>query len=164
MTGQSGQLEVWDTKAAVEAQWSKQTAESAATMAPTKPLYVLWAPAHSSQMMQISSAHLLAVPGRIGDVHVSLVIHFLPCKIGLLFPSRFLTTYTIVTLIINSWFDLPSELSLQVLFSSFFFFFHFRFGILLICRQLRVLPLSLPTSPSIHPRQSTPLSGPALVS
>ena len=79
MTGQSGQLEVWDPKAAVElttTTTTSTTAEAAAPIqAPTvaaaaKPLYVLWAPAHSSQLMQISSAHLLALPGRIGDVHV----------------------------------------------------------------------------------------------
>lgn len=77
---QNGQLEVWDPKAAVEeAQQGRpgeQAAESAATTiaatAAAKPLYVLWAPSHSCQMMQISSAHLLAVPGRIGDVHVSV--------------------------------------------------------------------------------------------
>ena len=81
MAGQSGQLEVWDPKAAVEATTSTTTttAEAAApiqsptTAAAAKPLYVLWAPAHSSQLMQISSAHLLALPGRIGDVHVSIL-------------------------------------------------------------------------------------------
>ena len=82
MTGQSGQLEVWDPKAAVEPTTSttntSTTAEAAApiqspTTAAAKPLYVLWAPAHSSQLMQISSAHLLALPGRIGDVHVSIL-------------------------------------------------------------------------------------------
>ena len=80
MTGQSGQLEVWDPKAAVEATTSttttSTTAEAAAPIhapatAAAKPLHVLWAPAHSSQLMQISSAHLLALPGRIVDVHVS---------------------------------------------------------------------------------------------
>ena len=80
MAGQSGQLEVWDPKAAVE--MTTTTTEAAAGMAPsaaTKPLYVLWAPAHSSQLMQISSAHLLALPGRIGDVHVSYLYSFFHC-------------------------------------------------------------------------------------
>ena len=84
MTGQSGQLEVWDPKAAVDHEattstttTSTVTAEAAApiqsptTAAAAKPFHVLWAPAHSSQLMQISSAHLLALPGRRGDVHVS---------------------------------------------------------------------------------------------
>ena len=85
MAGQSGQLEVWDPKAAVE--MTTTTPEATAPMAPTtKPLYVLWAPAHSSQLMQISSAHLLAIPGRIGDVHVSCFwLYRLPI------PSRFPT-------------------------------------------------------------------------
>ena len=68
---QSSQLEVWDPKSAIEAQQrSKQSGESALSSA-TKPLYVLWAPSHSCHMMKMSSSHLLAVPGRIGDVHVS---------------------------------------------------------------------------------------------
>lgn len=67
---QSSQLEVWDTKAAVEVQQKKQSAESAPTAA-AKPVYVLWAPSHSCRLMQLSSSNLLAVPGRIGDVHVS---------------------------------------------------------------------------------------------
>ena len=87
MTGQSGQLEVWDPKAAVETTTTttSTTAEAAALIqAPAtaaKPLYVLWAPAHSSQLMQISSAHLLALPGRIGDVHVSHVYLFCYLKL-----------------------------------------------------------------------------------
>ena len=88
MAGQSGQLEVWDPKAAIETT-TTTTSEAAAPMAPTaatKPLYVLWAPAHSSQLMQISSAHLLALPGRIGDVHVS---YFWLYRLRLPIPSRF---------------------------------------------------------------------------
>ena len=82
MAGQSGQLEVWDPMAAAVDTITTTTTtvttcmgEAAASVTPTtaatKPLYVLWAPAHSAQLMQISSAHLLALPGRIGDVHVS---------------------------------------------------------------------------------------------
>ena len=60
---------MWDVKAAVDA---KQSAESAITTAEAaKPMYILWAPSHSCHMMQMSGLHLLAVPGRIGDVHVS---------------------------------------------------------------------------------------------
>ena len=77
MAGQSGQLEVWDPMAAaVDVTTTTTTCEAAVPVAPTmaatnKPVYVLWAPAHSAQLMQISSAHLLALLGRIGDVHVS---------------------------------------------------------------------------------------------
>ena len=69
---QSSQLEVWDTKAAVEVRHKKQSADSAPTAAAAaKPMHVLWAPSHSCHLMQLSSSNLLAVPGRIGDVHVS---------------------------------------------------------------------------------------------
>ena len=78
MAGQSGQLEVWDPMAAAVDTITTTTTtmgEAAVPVTPTtavtKPLYVLWAPAHSAQLMQISSAHLLALPGRVGDVHVS---------------------------------------------------------------------------------------------
>ena len=67
---QISQLEVWDSKAAVEVQQKKQSAESAASAA-AKPMYVLWSPSHSCHLMKLSSLNLLAVPGRIGDVHVS---------------------------------------------------------------------------------------------
>ena len=83
---QSSQLEVWDTKAAAEVQQKKQSAESAPTAA--KPMYVLWAPSHSCHLMQLSSLNLLAVPGRIGDVHVSdtissLLAYFVPPPVHL---------------------------------------------------------------------------------
>ena len=79
MAGQSGQLEVWDPMAAAVDTITTTTTtmgEAAVPVTPTtaatnKPVYVLWAPAHSAQLMQISSAHLLTLPGRIGDVHVS---------------------------------------------------------------------------------------------
>ena len=78
---ESSHLQVWDLKTAVvKTKQDQQSAESAptGTAAPAKPLYVLWAPAHSCHMTQLSSINLLAVPGRIGDVHVS--INFIFCE------------------------------------------------------------------------------------
>ena len=86
---QSSQLEVWDTKAAAEVQQKKQSAESAPTAAAAaKPVYMLWVLSHSCHLMQLSSLNLLAVPGRIGDVHVSdtissLLAYFVPPPVHL---------------------------------------------------------------------------------
>ena len=82
--GREDQLEVWKLPSSPD----PSSLSAGAGMLDESPelLFELWSPSHNCRDLELSSSGLLAVPGRVGDVHVSVCL----CKCPLFFFFFFL--------------------------------------------------------------------------
>ena len=92
--GREDQLEVWKLPSPPD----PSSLSAGASMPDESPelLFELWSPSHNCKDLELSSSGLLAVPGRVGDVHVSVCACVCVCTHSFFFTMCTFTSFILL--------------------------------------------------------------------